>query len=84
MERQLDVSDLEPPEPLERILDALDHLQSGDCLRAHLRREPFPLYGFLQRLGYAWRTERVDEAAFDVLIWPASVPSPGRPSTPPC
>ena len=76
MERVLDLRDLEPPEPLERILDELDHLEAGDWLRARLRREPFPLYGFLQRLGYAWKTERAGEAAFDVLIWPASVPPP--------
>jgi uncharacterized protein (DUF2249 family) len=84
MELQLDVSGLEPPEPLERILDALDQLAAGDCLRARLRREPFPLYGFLQRLGYAWRTERTGEVAYEVLIWPVAASPPGRPVTPPC
>ena len=43
MERVLDVSDLEPPEPLERILDALDQLGTGDWLHVRHRREPFPL-----------------------------------------
>lgn len=80
MEHLLDVADLEPPEPLERILDALNHLDAGDWLRARLRREPFPLYGFLQRLGYAWRTVRAGEAGFDVLIWPAAGPPPPAPS----
>lgn len=80
MERVLDVSDLEPPEPLERILDALDGLGAGDWLRARLRREPFPLYGFLQRLGFAWRTVQAGESGFDVLIWPASAPPPPGPS----
>jgi hypothetical protein len=84
MELQLDVSGLEPPEPLERILDALDQLAADDCLRARLRREPFPLYGFLQRLGYAWRTERTGEVAYEVLIWPVAASPPGRPVTPPC
>ena len=79
MERVLDVSDLEPPEPLGRILDALDHLGAGDWLHVRHRREPFPLYGFLQRLGYAWRTERTGEASFDILIWPAT----GQPPAPP-
>ena len=80
MERVLDVSDLEPPEPLERILDALDGLGAGDWLRARLRREPFPLYGFLQRLGFAWRTVQAGESGVDVLIWPASAPPPPGPS----
>lgn len=80
MERWLDVSDLEPPEPLEQILDALDGLATGDWLRARLRREPFPLYAFLRRQGFAWRTVQAGEAGFDVLIWPASGPPPPAPS----
>ena len=76
MERVLDVSDLEPPEPLERILDALDELGTGDWLHVRHRREPFPLYGFLQRLGNAWQTERTGDAAYEILIWPVGGPSP--------
>ena len=84
MERVLDVSDLEPPEPLERILDALDQLGTGDWLHVRHRREPFPLYGFLQRLGYAWKTERTGEAAFDILIWPAASHPPVPPAGASC
>lgn len=69
MDRTLDVSGLEPPEPLERILESLDALPSGECLRVRHRREPFPLYGFLRQLGFQWRTEQVGDAAFDILIW---------------
>lgn len=47
MERRLDVSDLEPPEPMERILDALDEMPAEDCLRVRHRREPYPLYNNL-------------------------------------
>lgn len=84
VERVLDVSDLEPPEPLERILDALDGLGADDWLHVRHRREPFPLYGFLRRLGYAWRTERVGDAAFDILIWPAAGQPPVPPAGPSC
>jgi hypothetical protein len=80
VERVLDVSGLEPPEPLERILDALDGLGANDWLHVRHRREPFPLYGFLRRLGYAWRTERAGDAAFHILIWPADRPSPVPPA----
>ena len=76
MERRVDVSDLEPPEPLERILDALIDLQSGDWLRVHHRREPFPLYPLLQRNGYRWRTEQRGDAV-DIVIWPESGAPPG-------
>lgn len=76
MERQVDVSLLEPPEPLERILDALIDLPNGDWLRVRHRREPFPLYSLLQRNGYRWRAERSGDAV-DILIWPAALAPPG-------
>jgi uncharacterized protein (DUF2249 family) len=57
VDRELDVRDLAPPEPLERVLDALADLPPGDRLLVHHRREPFPLYDLLRRMGYAWRTE---------------------------
>lgn len=69
MDRTLDVSGLEPPEPLERVLDALDSLATGERLRVRHRREPFPLYAFLRQLGFRWRTEQTGDAAFDILIW---------------
>jgi len=69
VDHTLDVSGLEPPEPLERILDALDALPSGARLRVRHRREPFPLYAFLRQLGFQWRTQRAGDAAFDILIW---------------
>ncbi len=69
MDRTLDVSGLEPPEPLERILEALDSLPADDRLRVRHRREPFPLYTFLRQLGFAWRTDQAGDGAFDILIW---------------
>ncbi len=68
MDLLLDVRELEPPQPLERVLDGLSELAPGDRLRVILRREPFPLYGFLQRLGYAWETHPEDDR-YEVLIW---------------
>jgi len=69
MDLVLDVSSLEPPEPLERVLDALADLPAGDRLRVLHRREPFPLYDLLRRMGYAWETTGSD-GRFEILIWP--------------
>lgn len=66
--RQLDVRHLAPPEPLERILDTLADLPPSDELCVVHRREPFPLYDLLRRLGYQWRTEGADEY-FEIRIW---------------
>jgi len=70
MDRELDVSRLEPPEPLERVLDALFVLDPGDRLCVIHRREPFPLYDILRRLGHRWETQ-VEEGRYRILIWPA-------------
>lgn len=65
----LDARDLMPPEPLERTLEALDELQPGQRLRLLLPREPYPLYGILDRNGYHHRTELEPEGHFAILIW---------------
>jgi uncharacterized protein (DUF2249 family) len=69
MDRDLDVRALEPPEPLERVLDALADLPAGDRLRVRVRREPFPLYDLLRRMGYAWNGTPA-AGGYEVLIWP--------------
>lgn len=71
MEQYLDVRELRPPEPLERILDALADLAEDDWLRVTLRREPHPLYGLLRGMNYRWRTACQGKGRYEVLIWPA-------------
>lgn len=56
----LDVSELPPPEPLERALDALAELPAGDRLVLRHRRQPFPLYDLLRRMGYRWEVSGSD------------------------
>ncbi|MCL6555810.1 MAG: DUF2249 domain-containing protein [Burkholderiales bacterium] len=68
-ERILDARGLEPPEPLERTLEALDTLQPAERLRVLLPREPFPLYAILDRWGYRRQTEALPDGSFAVLIW---------------
>lgn len=53
-EFELDVCGLEPPEPLERVLDALSLLKPGQRLRMLIDREPRPLYGILERNGFVY------------------------------
>lgn len=65
----LDARDMEPPEPLVRTLEALDELLPGQRLRLLLLREPFPLYGILDRNGYRHQTEEQPDGHFAILIW---------------
>jgi uncharacterized protein (DUF2249 family) len=51
---RLDNRDLEPPEPMVRILGAAEKLQPGETLSALLRREPVFLFPQLEKRGYRW------------------------------
>lgn len=50
--QEVDVRGLEPPEPLLRILYALDALPTGHTLRARTDREPRPLLAEAQLRGF--------------------------------
>ncbi len=59
-----------PPEPLEKVLEALDALAPGDRVRFVIDREPVPLYRVLHLNGYEYRAEFGDDGTVQVLIWP--------------
>ena len=64
MSRTVDLRGLDPPEPLVRILDAIEG--SPGPLRFRLSREPFPLYALLAAAG--WRHEVQREEGDVVLV----------------
>jgi uncharacterized protein (DUF2249 family) len=49
---EVDARGLEPPEPLIRILSALESLPAGATLRAHTDREPCHLFGESTQRGF--------------------------------
>jgi uncharacterized protein (DUF2249 family) len=51
---KLDSRDLDPPEPMVRILAAADKLAPGETLSALLRREPVFLFPQLEKRGFRW------------------------------
>lgn len=65
----LDVRDLPPPEPLERVLAAMDLLAEGQYLRVQLHCEPFPLYALLEESGFARQTRSAPDIPFELFIW---------------
>lgn len=70
----VDARDLEPPEPFERVMEALCELKPGDDVLLILTREPFPLYRVLERNGYAWKATGFDDGRFEIRIWDKSKP----------
>lgn len=65
----LDVCGLEPPEPLERVLEALSCLQKGQRLCMLIDREPRPLYHILDNNGYAYKSHLRPDSLYEILIW---------------
>lgn len=51
---RLDNRDLDPPEPMVRILGAAESLKPGETLSALLRREPVFLFPHLEKRGFRW------------------------------
>lgn len=51
----LDNRDLDPPEPMVRILAAVETMREGETLSALLRREPVFLFPELAKRGHQWR-----------------------------
>jgi uncharacterized protein (DUF2249 family) len=65
---ELDVRGLEPPEPLERVLEALSVLEPGRRLRMVIDREPRPLYRILEKNGYAYEVTGRPDYRYEIVI----------------
>ncbi|HET8524869.1 MAG TPA: DUF2249 domain-containing protein [Thermomicrobiales bacterium] len=64
----IDVSELVPPEPMIKILTALEELPAGGSLLVHHVRRPMHLYPRLDELGYRHETRDIAPNRVEVLI----------------
>ena len=76
MEQYVDVSRLDPPEPMEVILDKLGELGEGDYLKVHHSRNPVPLFRILRDLSYESVMRSPSPGHFEILIWAKGQPPP--------
>jgi len=67
----VDARGLEPPEPMERVMQTLSLLRPGQAIRLLLHREPFPLYLILAERGYRHDTRMDADGSYVILIGPA-------------
>lgn len=74
MERLLDVSELEAPEPLMRAVAAIESLSRGEYLRFRHRMKPCHLYPVLEKHGLAWDTRQGEVVECELFIWHADDP----------
>ncbi|HEY9052687.1 MAG TPA: DUF2249 domain-containing protein [Gammaproteobacteria bacterium] len=68
----VDVHELQPPEPMELALNALDKLGDGDYIKMIHRMQPMPLYRILDENGFRYKAITGTTSAFDIYIWRAS------------
>lgn len=64
----LDVSNLAPPEPLERALERAQSLAPGEAFVLVHRREPCLLFPLLEKQGFEYATRMPEEGRVEVLI----------------
>ena len=64
----LDVRGLEPPEPMEHVLEALSHLEKNQRLRVVIDREPRPLYRILDNNGFTHTIHPRADFLYELLI----------------
>ena len=60
----VDVRGLEPPQPLVKILEALNRLPEGGALDAHTDRRPMHLYSQLEDRGFTAETKELSDGSF--------------------
>lgn len=65
----IDGRTLVPPEPFERVLDALATLETGDSVLLILDREPLPLYRFLGNNDYRYEAKGFPDGRIEIRIW---------------
>ena len=66
----VDARGLEPPEPMEKVMQTLALLRRDQSIRLLLHREPFPLYTILAERGYGHDTRMEADGSYVILIRP--------------
>src|SRR5690606_9413360 len=67
--RSMDNRELDPPEPMVRILAATEEMQDGEVLCALLCREPIFLIPELTKRGHAWHGQfEPDGSTYKIMI----------------
>lgn len=65
---EIDCRGLPPPEPMVKVLEAVETLATGGTLGALLPREPRFLFPELEKRGHAWRGEMQPDGSYRIVI----------------
>lgn len=70
---EIDGREMQPPEPLERTLAALDRLSMGDEVLLKVFCHPRPLFDILHKHGFVWLETIREDGTHEVRIRHAAV-----------
>ena len=65
---EVDVRDLEPPEPMVKILETLTKVDGKTVLVVHHHREPVLLYPILKERGYTAISNEINDSYYKIII----------------
>ncbi len=65
---RLDNRGLQPPEPMQRTLKALEEMNIGDKLTIINDRKPMFLFEELEQKGYSYEVNSREDGAFEIII----------------
>lgn len=64
----IDGREMQPPEPLEKTLGALDSLPADGELLLLLYCQPHPLFNVLRNNGFTWQEHIADDGTHEIRI----------------
>ena len=76
---EIDVRELEPPEPLQRVLEVSSSLPKDHYIKMIHRREPVLLFPILKKQHLQYSIEEIDEI-FNIYIWHEGIEQPPKDS----
>jgi len=68
-EHIVDARWLEPPEPMELTLAALEDLAPNERVLLLIHRSPLMLFPILDEWGFSYSTNSKDDGTYEILIW---------------
>jgi len=63
------VSELESPEPMIRILGAINSLESGEYILMLHRMTPTPLFRLIEKEGCCYKNIELEDGSVRIYIW---------------
>ena len=70
----IDVSDYDPPQPFEEVIQLLLQMKAGEYIHMLHRKKPLPLLQFLQENGFDFKITQnqnlsCEPALWEIIIW---------------